>query len=117
MSLLREIRHRGRYAAGRVLCVCIMVYAGYHAYEGERGLKAWWRVTGELDAARAEQSKAKAERDRLGHRVGLLRRESLDTDMLDERVRLMLNLARPDEIIILYGDKLTDQPAPQRRPR
>jgi cell division protein FtsB len=43
----------------------------------------------------------RAERDALDHRVGLLRPEHLDRDMLDERAREMLNLAGPNEIVIL----------------
>ena len=116
MTLFREIRHKGRYVAGRVLCVSLMVYAGYHAIEGERGLKSWWRVTQALDVAKAEQKTAQAERERLEHRVGLMRRKGLDRDMLDERTRLMLNLARPDEIIIFY-DRRWPETGPARSPK
>lgn len=40
-------------------------------------------------------------RQRLERDVALLRPESLDPDMLDERARAILNLAHPDDLIML----------------
>ena len=33
--------------------------------------------------------------------VNLLRKNNLDSDMLDERVRIMLNYVHPDELVII----------------
>jgi cell division protein FtsB len=35
----------------------------------------------------------------------LLRPESLDPDMLEERARVLLNLAHPNDIVIMRGDR------------
>ena len=35
--------------------------------------------------------------------VNLLRKNNLDSDMLDERVRVMLNYVHPDELVIISG--------------
>jgi cell division protein FtsB len=40
---------------------------------------------------------------RLERRVALLRPESLDRDMLEERARAVLNLARPEDRVILLN--------------
>jgi cell division protein FtsB len=45
---------------------------------------------------------AQAEEDLLLRHVALLRPQSLDRDMLDEQVRLVLNLAHPDDLVILW---------------
>lgn len=42
-----------------------------------------------------------AERQELVARVSLLRPESLDPDMLDERARLNLNLVHANELVVL----------------
>jgi len=42
-----------------------------------------------------------AQRRELLARVSLLRPESLDPDMLDERARLNLNLAQKNELVVL----------------
>jgi cell division protein FtsB len=40
-------------------------------------------------------------KDRLERDVVLLRPESLDPDMLDERARAILNLAHPDDLVMM----------------
>ena len=49
-----------------------------------------------------------AERTRLEHRVQLLRPDSLDPDLLEERARDMLNYGSDDELLILLPDPLAD---------
>ena len=41
------------------------------------------------------------QRHELENRVQRLSNSSIDPDLLDERVRLMLNLARSDEVVIM----------------
>ncbi len=80
----------------------------YHSIEGDRGLVAYLRLTEQIQPARSQLTEVVAQRKALEQRVGLLRPNQLDPDMLDERARLLLNLARPDEIVI---------PDPARRRR
>ncbi len=56
------------------------------------------RQVSELEA---ELARLTAEREELVARVSLLRPESLDPDMLDERARLNLNLVNEDELVVL----------------
>ena len=76
-------------------------YFAYHAVQGDYGLLAWVK----LDRDKAELAQELAEirkvRLELEHRVSLLRPESLDPDMLDERARSSVNLAHPDDITIM----------------
>ena len=101
MALLAEIRRRARDVAGPVLMVAVAGYFGYHAVEGDRGLIAWWQVTQQLKNATATFDRVHGEREALEHRVSLLGNDKLDPDLLDERAHAMLNLARPDEVMIL----------------
>ena len=101
MAVMGEIRRRARLVAGPLLGAAIAGYFGYHAVQGERGLIAWWRVTQQIAEAEATLAVTGAERAVLERRVGLLRPDRLDPDMLDERARATLDLARPDEVIIL----------------
>ena len=41
MSILAEMRTRARFAVAPILCTALMAYYGYHAIEGERGLKVF----------------------------------------------------------------------------
>ncbi len=108
MSLITEVRRRARHVAAPVLGAIALFYFGYHAIQGEHGVIAWFELSQQMEQARAELAVATAERAFLEHRVALLRPESLDRDLLDERARHMLNLARPDEFVVLDPERRPD---------
>lgn len=101
MAVFREIKNRARLIAAPVVIFCLVAYFGYHAIQGERGLLAWLSVKQELTQARATQTALTETRADLERRVTLLRPDSLDRDMLDERAHAILNYGREDEVIIL----------------
>lgn len=101
MLLAAEIRKRARFIAGPILGISLAAYFAYHLVEGERGLIAWHRLSQELKTAKTVRVQVRAERETLDRRVGLLRSDHLDRDMLDEKARELLNLAGPNEIIII----------------
>ncbi|MGB8275463.1 MAG: septum formation initiator family protein [Alphaproteobacteria bacterium] len=122
MSVLLEIRRRARSIVTPLLSIMVVGYFGYHAVQGDRGLIAWWQVTQQIKQAEATEARLKGERSVLEHRVSLLSAQHLDPDLLDERARVMLNLARPDEVVILHpydetpaGSIGAAPPAPQGR--
>ena len=100
MSLFDNLRWRARPALVQVLAASLLLYFGYHLVQGDRGLFAWWQVNDRLERAEAELGKLHLKRQILRRRVALLQREHIDEDMLDEQVRRMLNLVRPNEVVI-----------------
>jgi cell division protein FtsB len=100
MQVLQELKRRARHAVAPVLGIGIFGYFAYHAIEGDRGLFAFMRLKEQVAEAEQMQREIAAIRAELDHRVSLLRPEHTDPDMLDERARMMLNLAQPDEIVI-----------------
>jgi cell division protein FtsB len=101
MVVVDELRKRARYIAAPVLGACLMGYFCYHLVQGERGLIAWLHLTNEIRDAKQQAAAVHEEREALERRVSHLRTESLDLDLLDERARATLNVARPDEVVIL----------------
>ena len=95
-----DIRRHMPHLFWPLLAISLLAYFGYHLVEGERGLKAWGRLNLEIAAAKANLARLESEKQLLEHDVSLLRPDRLDPDMLDERVRAVLNLAAPDEVII-----------------
>lgn len=115
MSFASEIKRRFAVIVVPILGLGALAYLGYHFFEGERGLKASWALDQRLEKAEAERKKLAAERQRIESRVGLLREGSVDRDMLDERLRQMLNLAHAGDVIILYARPLApDRAAPKQ---
>lgn len=115
MAVALELKKRFAQIVLPVLGLGALAYLGYHLFEGERGLKASWSVEKRLAKAEAERKELAAERKRLESRVGLLREDTLDRDMLDERLRQMLNLVQPNDVVILFAKPLApDKPAPAK---
>lgn len=104
MELGREIKRRLRLVALPLLGACLTAYFVFHAVHGDRGIYAWLRINQELKAASSEAALLKTERVALERRITLLSSASLDLDMLDERARVMLNFAHPDDLMIFLGD-------------
>jgi len=112
MAVAIEFRRRFAQIVVPVLGLGALAYLGYHFFEGERGLKASWSVEQRLAKAESERKSLMAERVRLEGRVALLREDTLDRDMLDERLRQMLNLVQPNDVVILFAKPLAPDKVP-----
>lgn len=81
-----------------------VVYLGFHALHGERGIYALLRESHRQTVLQKEYQTTKAERVALERRVSHLRNESLDLDLLDEQNRRMLGEVGPGEMVILNSE-------------
>lgn len=88
-----------------VIGIALTGYFAHHLVEGDRGLLAWVRVTREINAENDKLAGLRAERAMLDLKVSDLKPDHLDPDLLDERVRATLNLAAPNEIVIMPPPK------------
>lgn len=79
----------------------LLIYIIYHILSGDHGWFAWRQLRGELAAAQTSLTALEKEKSALEHRVQLLRPESLDLDMLDERVRAVLNNSDPNDVVAI----------------
>jgi cell division protein FtsB len=101
MIVLREMRRRAKVLVAPVLGLAVTGYFAYHLVEGDRGLRAWVRVTQELRLAKQTLSAAATDRAALEHRVSHMRPDHVDPDLLDSQARRTLDVASPDEIVII----------------
>jgi cell division protein FtsB len=92
----------------------LMAYFAYHAVQGDRGLIAWWKLRYEIEKTDLALADVTAERHALERRVSLLRPESLDRDMLEERARIMLGFVHPQDRVVPEpaAKALDTQPTP-----
>jgi cell division protein FtsB len=86
-----------------LLFLGVCAYFAWSSWYGDRGLLARSALEQQIQAARADLTRAEdIERETL-RRVQALRSDRLDLDLLDERARHMLNRMGRDETAILYG--------------
>ncbi len=83
--------------------VAVIGYFVYHGFTGARGFYASQQLQLEVAELQKQLGDLRAEREMLEQHVSLLRPESLDPDMLEERARALLNVAHPNDIVIMRG--------------
>ncbi len=101
MTNTRTISRYVKRALFPAFCTIVIAYFAYHAINGNRGLIAWQQLQVEMVELQSDLDTMRLERARLEQRIALLQSDNLDPDMLDQRAREILNLAHPNEIIIL----------------
>lgn len=101
MAVLDEIRIRARSALWPIIGALLLAYFSYHMVQGDHGLLSLLQLRTKVEQANTLHAALEAERLQLDTRVALLRPDNLDPDMLEERARVMLNFAHPNEIVIL----------------
>ena len=101
MIVLRAVRRRAGLLLGPAIGVALTGYFAYHLVEGDRGFNTWLSLSREIRIAAAKLDAVRAQRAALDLKVSNLRPEHVDPDLLDERIRATLNLASPDDIVIM----------------
>ena len=81
------------------MAAAIVGYFGINAYTGKYGLNARQELDQEIIALTSELARLKQERAEGEKRVSLLRSDSVDPDLLDERARFQLDYANPHDLI------------------
>ncbi len=97
----RRVRSR---AAGLLIPFFSLLVVAYFVWHGLHGQNGYWArasMDAQAQSLQEELDRLQAERRKLERHVALLRPESLDPDMLEERAREILNLAHPNDVVIM----------------
>ena len=100
------VTHRRRRTVLTVLGLYIFaaLFIGYfaaNAFTGNHGLRAQQDLEQQLVSMKSELAELKAERAHWECRVALLRADSIDPDMLDERARALVGYTDPRDLTLL----------------
>ncbi|MFO6463659.1 FtsB family cell division protein [Jannaschia sp. KMU-145] len=94
----------GRRAGyGLILPILLILFAGYFVFaavQGEYGVFRRVELEAERDLLRAELANLDMQAARMRDATRRLSDDYLDLDLLDERARLVLGMARTDEILV-----------------
>jgi cell division protein FtsB len=84
-----------------VLAALLIGYFGVNAYTGDHGLRAREELDRQIGSLTSQLAEATAEREFWERRVKLLKSDSVDPDMLDERARSLLDYADPRDLVLI----------------
>jgi cell division protein FtsB len=82
------------------IAAALIGYFGVNAYDGNYGLRAKQDLDLQIGELTQELTTLKTERTTWERRVALLRPQSIDPDMLDERARTLLNYTDPRDLTL-----------------
>lgn len=101
MNRLIEQRYVVRKNIMTIIGLCLCVYFAWHVVAGERSMFRLMSVERSIVKISAEYEREHAKREQLEARVIKLRPASIDPDLLEERARIVLGYARPDEHVVI----------------
>lgn len=81
------------------------VYFVWHGVNGQRGLKAGEEYEQRLAQLRLERDLLKHERLQWERRIGLIRGENVDADILEDEARVLLGRVHKKDLVILTGPR------------
>ena len=87
------------------ICLIITAYFVYHGISGAHGYRRMHQVNEEIVLAKQYAQQVHAKRELLETKVKSLSQNSLDMDQLEESAMRILNMGKPEDIIILSTPK------------
>jgi cell division protein FtsB len=83
------------------LAALFIGYFGVNAYTGKNGINARQEIDQQTGELKRELERVKAEHEEWQRRVTLLKSDSIDPDMLDERARQLLNYVDHHDVTVM----------------
>jgi cell division protein FtsB len=82
----------------------VVGYFVHHAHSGARGVEARQQFEAQADELSRELAAVRTERADWERRIGLLRSDQIDRDLLEERARVMLGRVHRNDLVIIPGN-------------
>ncbi|MBE6445213.1 MAG: septum formation initiator family protein [Alphaproteobacteria bacterium] len=101
MGILWDIQSKLKESVVWIVLFAIPAYFAIYAINGERGLPKYFYLKKEIADAQKISAEYARQKLLLDEKVKHLSNSSLDLDLLEERARIVLNLADSEEFIIL----------------
>jgi len=93
---------------GLFLAAALLAFQGYLAasvFTGQFGIENSRQVQEDIEVLSARSASLQEEIDAFRHRIGLLSGTAIDPDLLGERARALLSMAKPDDIVVMTDPK------------
>ena len=90
-----------RPLAVTALLLAFQGYLGFNVIGGQFGIESQKQMRVDIEDLKSQSATLQAEIDAYRHRTGLFDAASLDPDILSERARALLQMAQPEDMIIM----------------
>ncbi len=84
-----------------IIGMCLICYFSYHALLGERSYIKLVTLEHEIAALSFTHAAEKAAREQIERHVVMMRPDSMDRDLAEERVRYVLGYGRDDDLMVM----------------
>lgn len=103
MAILGDLKKRMKAMAAPLAGSLLVAYFAFHVVEGDRGVKAWQRVSEQTVQAESLRDQMRSQKVALERHIAKLRPDSLDPDFLEERARLILGYVPANGLVVGDG--------------
>jgi len=100
----RNLRRQFQNSSGTISILAVVGYFLYHLFAGNHGIRAEARLKKDLAQAQEKLKELEIEQALIQKKVRYLHPESLDRDLLDQRVRETLAYSDPHEVIFVHPE-------------
>ena len=104
MNILNDIFEKLKKSGFLLVFGILSFYFVINTIKGDRGIFRYWYLKGKVAAATEDLARYEAKKKDLEKKVAMLSEQSLDLDYLEERARVVLNMVRNEEYVILDAD-------------
>lgn len=104
MNTLNDILDKIKSSGLMIVLGVFSFYFAINAIKGDRGFFKYLYLKNKIEAAQVEKAHYAAIKKNLERKVAMLSEKSLDLDYLEERARIVLNMAGNGEYVILDKD-------------
>ncbi|HLD95677.1 MAG TPA: septum formation initiator family protein [Alphaproteobacteria bacterium] len=104
MAQEKELNSYFKKAIGPLIGGCLIFYFVYHLLNGDRGVFSWRRLELKVKEAERVRDDLNAQKQLLDTKVNLLRPDSLDPDLLEQRAKEVLGFKHESEVTLDASD-------------
>ena len=106
MDILWDIQNKLKSYGIWIVFFGILAYFVFSAINGERSILKYFYLQKEIAVAKKVAAEYERQKNSLEEKVKHLSNTSLDLDLLEERARIVLNLAEDDEFVLLDEENI-----------
>ena len=96
-----SVKKNFQLIASNIVWISIISYFIFHIFSGARGIISWTKLNKEITLLEKELKDLKEENEFLENKIGLIRSDNLDLDLLEEQAHSVIGFYHKNAIVVL----------------